>query len=74
MVMIDIHQAQKQLVELIDRVIAGEELIIAKNDQPLAKVTAIKKIRKPRHFGSAQGLIIIADDFDAPLEELEDYM
>lgn len=42
----------------------------------LIKVQAIEKPkRKPRKFGSMKGLVVhIADDFDAPLEDFEDYM
>lgn len=36
---------------------------------------ADKPKRKPRKFGSMKGLVKhIADDFDAPLEDFEDYM
>lgn len=31
------------------------------------------KVRQPRIFGSAKGLIKIADDFDAPLDDFKDY-
>lgn len=42
----------------------------------LIKVQEIEKPkRKPRTFGSMKGLVVhIADDFDAPLEDFEDYM
>ena len=42
--------------------------------EPLAKIISITAARGPRVFGSAKGLIHIADDFDAPLEDLRDYM
>jgi len=33
-----------------------------------------KKKIKERKFGCAKGLIILHDDFDAPLEDFKDYM
>ena len=40
------------------------------------KQTTVEKIEKPRQrkFGSAKGEIIMADDFDAPLEDFAEYM
>jgi PHD/YefM family antitoxin component YafN of YafNO toxin-antitoxin module len=32
------------------------------------------KIRKQRVFGSSKGLIKMADDFDAPLDDFKEYM
>ncbi len=37
------------------------------------KLVPSKPARKRRRFGSAQGLIQIADDFTEPLEDLRDY-
>ena len=28
----------------------------------------------PRQFGSAKGLVVMSEDFDAPLEDFEDYV
>jgi antitoxin (DNA-binding transcriptional repressor) of toxin-antitoxin stability system len=41
---------------------------------PIAKIVGISKKKKQREFGSAKGLIKMADDFDAPLEDFKDYM
>ncbi len=68
--------ASQKLAELIEAAINGEEIIITKDELPVVKLTPViseKKFR--RQPGSAKGLITIADDFDAPLnEEFKDYM
>ncbi|MGI8669875.1 MAG: DUF2281 domain-containing protein [Aridibacter sp.] len=44
-------------------------------DLDLIKVQKNGKKKKPRKFGSMKGLVVqIADDFDAPLEDFEEYM
>jgi len=35
---VNIHQAKTQLSRLLERVIAGEEIVIAKSGKPLAKL------------------------------------
>ncbi len=42
----------------------------------LIKLEKPEAVKKPkRRFGSMKGLVVhIADDFDAPLEDFEDYM
>jgi len=36
--------------------------------------TGEQPVRRKRKFGSARGLLRIADDFDEPLEDFRDYM
>ena len=71
---IDINQAKKRLSELVDKTISGDETIITKAGQPIAKLIGIPKRDKKRQFGTAKGLIKISDDFDKPLEDLQEYM
>jgi antitoxin (DNA-binding transcriptional repressor) of toxin-antitoxin stability system len=68
---VTIKEAQANLPEIIDKLAPGEELIITRNDQPVAKLVAQQRpVRKPRQPGSAKGkLIILAEDE----EHLEDF-
>lgn len=59
--------------ELIQRAMLGEEVIIAKDNKPVVKLTALTPLKKQRELGSAKGLITIAKDFDEPLEDFKDY-
>ncbi|MDM8567648.1 DUF2281 domain-containing protein [Candidatus Halobeggiatoa sp. HSG11] len=43
-------------------------------NQNKTPITQQPKIRKQRTFGSSKGLIKMADDFDAPLDDFKDYM
>jgi hypothetical protein len=42
--------------------------------EPIAKVIPITRAKEQREFGSAKGLIHMADDFGAPLDEFSDYV
>jgi prevent-host-death family protein len=65
---VDLEEAKEHLAELVEQAARGEEVVITRNSRPLARIVAIRS-RKERQFGSAKGLIEMADDFDAPLED-----
>ena len=58
---------------LVKKAMLGEEVIIAKDNKPVARLIALRSRTKPREPGSAKGQLWIAPDFDAPLEEFKDY-
>ena len=72
---VSIEEAQAHLAELIASLRPGEELIITKDDQPVARLVAQPgAARQPREPGSAKGkLMIIADD-DEHLQDFKEYM
>ena len=61
------------LAELIDSVVKGDEIVFTENDQPVAKLVAVRPEKPRPQLGSAKGLIILSDDFDAPLEDFDEY-
>ena len=71
---IDITDAPRRLLDLIKAVEHGEEVIITRNQQPLIQLIPLTQSTNRPQFGSARGLITIADDFDAPLEDFREYM
>ena len=72
---IDLSQAKQHLPKLIEQTINGDEVVITQGGQPLVKLVALtKQGRKQRQFGSAKGLIRMADDFDAHLGDFKEYM
>ena len=73
MTRIDIHEAKEHFLEIMERVAKGEEVVIEQDDQPMARLSPVVRAMQPRQFGSAKGLIYIADDFDEPLEDMADY-
>lgn len=66
---VNIHQAKTQLSRLIERVSAGEEIVIAKGGKPVARLAPLVQRAKPRKPGALKGKIWIAEDFDAPLPD-----
>jgi prevent-host-death family protein len=71
----DIHEANIHFLEIMERVAKGEEVIIERNGQAVARISplAVTSQLPPRQFGSAKGLVQIADDFDEPLQDFADY-
>jgi antitoxin (DNA-binding transcriptional repressor) of toxin-antitoxin stability system len=62
-----------QLPDLIESVINGEEVVFTRDNQPVAKLVAVKREKPRPQFGSAKGLFTLAEDFDAPLEDFDEY-
>jgi len=66
---LNLYDAKTQLSSLVDKAAEGEEIIIAKNGRPLAKLGPIQPVR--RKPGRLKGKIWISKDFDAPMPEIE---
>lgn len=62
----NVHEAKTQLSRLLARVAEGDEVVIARAGEPVAKLVPMPKRKKPE-MGFMRGKIWIADDFDAPL-------
>jgi prevent-host-death family protein len=69
MISVNVHEAKTHLSRLLDRVAAGEEIVIAKAGKPMAKMVPIEKPQADRVPGLDKDIIQIPDDFDAPLPE-----
>ena len=65
---INVHEARTHLSKLLARVEAGEELIIARAGQPVARLIPFARPGK-RTLGLDAGRGFIAPDFDGPLPE-----
>ena len=64
---VNVHEAKTQLSKLLQRVLLGEEIVIAKAGRPVAKLVPISTERRARKPGTARGRMIMRDDFDDPL-------
>jgi antitoxin (DNA-binding transcriptional repressor) of toxin-antitoxin stability system len=62
-----------QLPDLIDSVVNGEEVVFTQNNQPIARLVAVRQEKPRPQFGSAQGLFTMAKDFNEPLEDFGEY-
>lgn len=67
---VNIHEAKTNLSRLLAQVEAGEEVVIARNGKPVARLVACKRRGKPQ-FGSWKGRIALDDSFFDPLPEEE---
>lgn len=66
---VNIHQAKTHLSRLIRRVLAGEEITIAKAGTPVARLVPIDPGVRDRTPGSAAGDIDISPEFYEPLPD-----
>ena len=72
---VTIHEAKTHLSRLIREALAGEEIIIAKNRQPLVRLTVLPEVKLQRKIGGAKGLIVrMDDDFNEPIADFADYI
>jgi len=73
---VTLQQAQAQLPQLLKCLAPGEELFIEQDEQPVARL--IREDTRPtlaRIAGRGRGQVtFMADDFNAPLEDFQEYM
>jgi antitoxin (DNA-binding transcriptional repressor) of toxin-antitoxin stability system len=76
--MITVEEAQAKLKELIHQLAPGEAIVITENQQPVAKLVSEQPKPAKQHRpgpGLCKGMITyMAPDFDAPLEDMREYM
>lgn len=71
---VGLEEAKAKLVDLVEAALRGEEVFIVTNTKLVVQLIPVKKKKRRPQFGSARGLIHMADDFDAPLEDFAEYM
>jgi len=72
MAMFNIHEAKIHFAKLIERVLNGEEVVIAKAGKPVARIVPFATDdHVTRVPGIDKGKLIIKPDFDAPLPEFD---
>lgn len=64
---VGVHEAKTHLSRLLRRVAAGEEIVIARGGQPVAKLVPVGSRR--RSFGRDRGSFEVPENFDDPLPE-----
>lgn len=71
--LVNVHAAKTHFSKLLERVMAGERIIIAKAGKPVAVLSPITERPSKRVLGRDAGRVVIHEDFDAPLPEFEEY-
>ena len=75
MATVTLEDAQAHLPDLIDRLAPGAELVITRNQQPIARLSAEGKThRKPRRAGNCKGMLTIVADDDEHLKDFGEYI
>ena len=67
MATVNIHEAKTHFSKLVDRVLQGEEVVIAKAGRPVARLVPLPPKVPRRTPGSARGQVEVGTDFDEPL-------
>ncbi len=67
------HDAKTRLSELVAAAESGEEVIIARDGKPAARLVGIGVEHAPVRLGVLEGQIEIGEDFDEPLPEFAPY-
>ncbi|MGH9479858.1 MAG: type II toxin-antitoxin system Phd/YefM family antitoxin [Terriglobales bacterium] len=68
---VTIHQAKTSLSQLIRRAAEGEEIILARGRQPVARLVPIGAVAGRRRPGSLAGQFRVGPAFFAPLPPAE---
>jgi prevent-host-death family protein len=71
MATVTIHVAKTNLSQLLARVEAGEEIILARGKVPVAKLVPFQAPASKRRFGALRGVVSIGPEFFDPLPERE---
>jgi prevent-host-death family protein len=70
---VNMHDAKSSLSRLVKRAASGEEIVIAKNGKPMARLTRLSSAKANGLIGAFAGKLHMAPDFDDTPVELEPY-
>lgn len=71
---VNMRDAKSSLPRLAKRAAAGEDILIARNGKPVARLTRVPARRRSTPLGAFKGKIHMANDFDAIVPEFEPYL
>lgn len=68
---VTIHEAKTHLSRLIEQACEGEEIIISRGSEPVARLVALSDRKGRRQPGSLKGKLQVGPEFFEPLPEAE---
>ena len=71
-VTVNVHEAKTHFSKLLQRVLNGEEIIIAKAGTPVAILSPVAAPMARRTTGNDAGKVILTPAFDEPLPEFDE--
>jgi prevent-host-death family protein len=66
---VNVHEAKTHLSRLLERAMAGEEVIIMRAGKRLVRLAPVESAPTRRKLGTAKGVFVVPEDFDAPLPD-----
>ena len=66
---VNMHQAKAQLSRLVELARLGEEVVIARDGQPVVRIVPVEPPKGKRRLGFLAGKIRMGDDFNDPLPD-----
>ena len=70
---VELTEADTSLAELVQKLGSGIEILITRDGRPVARLVPAGEAEPDRVPGTARGLFTVPGDFDAPLEDFEEY-
>jgi prevent-host-death family protein len=70
---VTIQEAQNHLAEIINKLTPGEEVVIVRDSQPVARLVGAAKPPRPAP-GLGKGMLTIVSDDDEHLKDFAEYM
>ncbi len=68
---VNIYEAKTHLSALVDQAVSGDDVILARNGKPQARITSLVPIKHKIQYGLLKGKLTIPDDFDSPNPDIE---
>lgn len=76
MTQVNVAEAKAKLSDLVERAAAGEDIVIARNGRPRARLVPIATTGEPRRPGRWEGKVVFGpgwdDDLTGEFEDLDD--
>ena len=66
MIIVGVHEAKTTLSKLLVRAVAGEQIVIARDGEPVARLVPVERPGQ-RELGQDVGLVQYPEDFNEPL-------
>jgi len=64
---VNLYQAKTNLSRLVDQAALGQDVVIARNGKPVARITSLSTAKAAIRFGVLKGRFKVRKDFDDPL-------
>jgi prevent-host-death family protein len=71
---VTVEEAQAKLPELIEKLTPDEDVIITRNNQPVARLVGQPPAKPQPVFGRGRGKVVVLSEDDEHLKDFEEYM